>query len=93
MCVRRDCCSNKCSLNPETNPSDGRLVFEKICHEKDKAKASQHLAMAGTQKELIARKEKVEGVKLISLPRGIMPNSKARTCLGSRFWTLSLVQR
>lgn len=47
---------NKYSLNPETNPSDDRLAFEKILQEKDKAIQNQRTIMAGYQEELTTRK-------------------------------------
>lgn len=51
---------NKYSLNPETKPSDDRLAFEKICQEKDQAIHNQQVTMASYQKELMARKHRIE---------------------------------
>ena len=51
---------NKYSLNPETKPSDDRLAFEKICKEKDQAIHNQQVTMASYQKELMARKHRIE---------------------------------
>ena len=51
---------NKYSLNPETKPSDDRLAFEKICKEKDQAIHNQQVTMASYQKELMARRHRIE---------------------------------
>lgn len=51
---------NKYSLNPETKPNDDRLAFENICKEKDKAIHDQQLTMAKYQKELMARRSRIE---------------------------------
>ncbi len=51
---------NKYSLNPETKPSDDRLAFDNICKEKDKAIHDQQLTMAKYQRELMARKSRIE---------------------------------
>lgn len=51
---------NKYSLNPETKSSDDRVAFENICKEKDKAIHDQQVTMARYQKELMARKSRIE---------------------------------
>ena len=51
---------NKYSLNPETKASDDRLAFENICKEKDQAIRNQQMTMAGYQKELMARRQRIE---------------------------------
>ncbi len=51
---------NKYSLDPETKPSDDRLAFENICKEKDQAIHEQQVTMARYQKELMARKHRIE---------------------------------
>lgn len=55
---------NKYSMNPETKPSDGRLAFEKILQEKDKAIQNQQTVMAGYQKELTTRKQRIENLEV-----------------------------
>ena len=51
---------SKYSLNPETKLNEDRLAFENICKEKDKAIHDQQLTMAKYQKELMARRSRIE---------------------------------
>ena len=51
---------NKHSLNAQTRTSDDRLAFEKVCQEKDLAIYDQQMTITNYQKELMARRRRIQ---------------------------------
>ena len=54
---------NKYSLNAQTKASEDRQTFEKVCQEKDLALYDQQMIITNYQKELMARRRRIENLE------------------------------